>query len=110
MDVLNDPIAELRRIIKVRVEVFRLATVLKQGPAFGANFFYCGSNICPWDADLCRRDGRSWVLVLPTNVNSRGKLHICYSAIGRLRDLKGCHVQLERRIVRKTLLNCASES
>jgi hypothetical protein len=50
------------------------------------------------------------VLVLPTNVNSRGKLHISYGAIGRLRDLKGCHVQLERRIFEETLLNRASDS
>ena len=105
MDILNDPIAELGRVIKIRVRLFRLATARCQGPVFGANFLYRGSNVCPWDFNVHRPRVRCGVRVLPTNINRRSGLHIRHGAVGGLCDLEDGHVQLERRIAGKTLLN-----
>ena len=110
MDILNDPIPELGRVIKIRVELSRLATVLCQGRVFGTNSFYRGSNVCPWDFDVHRPRVRCGVRVLPTNVNRRSEVHIRHGAVGGLCDLKDGHVQLERRIAGKTLLNRTSDS
>lgn len=83
----------------IREETLRFAAVLIQRPMFCANFSDGCSNEPSGDIDLYRRYGCSGVLVLPTNVNSRRKLHVRYRAIGRLRDLKDGYVELECRIV-----------
>src|ERR1700694_3789686 len=103
MNILDYPIAELGRIIKIRVELFRLATAFCCDSEFAANLFRRRCNVCFWDLDVHRLRVRVGMRVLRTHVNRRRGLHSCHGGVGASCDFEDSDIQLEGRVAGETL-------
>src|SRR5207237_317339 len=100
VDILNHPIAQLRRVIEIRVELFRLSTAPRRGTISGTNLPNGDCDISLWKFDVHWPRVRIRMRVHPADVHRRRELH-ADRAVGRLRDLKDRDIQLERRISHK---------
>lgn len=81
MDVLNDTIAELRRIVQVGEEIFGSAAVLRWRPMLAAKLFYRNGNIPFWQRDVLVTS-LPWVLVLPPRIDDTRRSDIGYRPVG----------------------------